>query len=160
MIRILLAIIWIAVGALPARAGSDDWTVVERMLAAQNPCAALKTRQFGQTIGIDQLEDITLREADLALRDDNVTLSFTGRLACQTLERRAAGRRCFGGGDRRGGAVALRLQRHRPDRAAQRLRRQFAPILQALAPTLQLAIADAARPKLVAGCHGFRGDKG
>ena len=59
-------------------------TVVERRLAALQPCSGLRQEAFGATLAIDVLESITLSRAQLDMTDDQVTLSFKGGLSCKT----------------------------------------------------------------------------
>jgi len=59
-------------------------TVIERRLAALEPCGGLKTELAGITFGIDKLEEVALRHAEVRLLGDDVSLSFGGSLSCRT----------------------------------------------------------------------------
>lgn len=61
-------------------------TVVERRIAALEPCKGIQTKIAGITLGIDKLKDVTLRYAKADLSGDSVTLSFAGGLSCRTSE--------------------------------------------------------------------------
>lgn len=59
-------------------------TLVERRLAALEPCSGLKQEILGATLAIDKLERITLSRANLDMTGNLVTLSLQGGLACKT----------------------------------------------------------------------------
>jgi hypothetical protein len=63
---------------------AQDRTVIEQVIAAQNPCGSLKVAQLGVSIGIDQLDYVEIDEVDLTLRGNDVTARLGGRLACRT----------------------------------------------------------------------------
>jgi len=66
-------------------------TVVEKRLAALQPCSSLKVTQdvlgVPVSVGIDKLQGVALSRADIALAGDEVTLSFMGGLSCRTSDR-------------------------------------------------------------------------
>jgi len=68
-------------------------TVVEKRLAALQPCSSLKTTQelMGRpiTLAIDKLIDVTLTSATVSMAGDNVTVSFAGGVSCKTSEQSA-----------------------------------------------------------------------
>lgn len=68
----------------PFPSPAQDRTVVESMIAAQNPCASLKATQFGVSFGVDTLKEIKVDQIDLSLRGEHVSLSMAGRLGCRT----------------------------------------------------------------------------
>lgn len=145
--------LFLAAGAAEAR----ERTVVETLLAASNPCAALSTEVGGQAIGLDALDDVVVRSARATLDGDRLTLSLDGRLSC----RAPAG--AFLQGDAASdvdatAAVSL------ADCAAAEVQvslsgfgGSFASLVEALRPTLEARIAEAARPQLVAACRDLRG---
>jgi hypothetical protein len=63
-------------------------TVVEKRLAALQPCSNLKVTQtvlgLPVTIGIDKLKGVALSRAEIVMAGDDVTLSFVGGLSCRT----------------------------------------------------------------------------
>jgi hypothetical protein len=63
---------------------SQAETVVERQLAALEPCSGLKEGLVGATLAIDKLESITLSRASMDMVGDVVTLTLQGGLACKT----------------------------------------------------------------------------
>ena len=85
----IVAVVLTAFAATPAM----TQTVVEKRLAALQPCSNLKVTQvmFGLpvTIGIDKLKGVTLSRAEIALAGDDVTLSFVGGLSCRTSDHAA-----------------------------------------------------------------------
>ena len=80
----IVAAALMAVTATPAM----TQTVVEKRLAALQPCGGLKVTQnvlgLPVTIGIDKLEGVALSRAEIAMEGDDVTLSFMGGLSCRT----------------------------------------------------------------------------
>ena len=62
-------------------------TVVEKRLAALEPCSALKTSQkmlgVRVAIAIDELEGVVVNRATVTLAGDAVTLSLVGGLSCR-----------------------------------------------------------------------------
>lgn len=133
-------------------------TVIEDLVAAQNPCAGLSTEFMNQPIGIDQLDEVVLREADASLRGDDIVLSLTGRLGCRTSD----------AGLIKGDAsatVSADAEVSLADCEAASVQVQlsdfggsFAGLLGALAPALEDQIAEAVRPKLVETCHDLRAE--
>ncbi|MEM7120269.1 MAG: hypothetical protein AAF563_03260 [Pseudomonadota bacterium] len=71
------------VGLTLSSSSSAD-TIVERRLAALEPCSGLRQEAFGAALAIDVLESVTLSRAQLDMTDDQVTLSFKGGLSCKT----------------------------------------------------------------------------
>lgn len=70
--------------SLPAMAQ----TVVEQRIALLQPCNSLRTEAnvlgLPVTIGIDTLKSVTLSRAEAVMVGNEVTLNFTGGLACRT----------------------------------------------------------------------------
>jgi len=68
-------------------------TVVEKRLAALQPCSNLKLTQkvMGRpvTLAIDKLIDVTLSRATVKMAGDDVTVSFVGGVSCETSEQSA-----------------------------------------------------------------------
>jgi len=58
--------------------------VLERLIVAEQPCSGLKTDTVFGTVGIDRLKHVRVPNADISLRDDLLTISMDGSLACQT----------------------------------------------------------------------------
>jgi hypothetical protein len=85
----MLALALTALTATPAM----SQTVVEKRLAALQPCSNLKLTQklLGRpvTLAIDQLIDVTVSRATIKLAGDNVILDFVGGLSCRTSEQSA-----------------------------------------------------------------------
>lgn len=79
----MLAMALTALIATPAMAQ----TVVEKRLAALEPCSALKTSQkmlgVRVAIAIDELEGVVVNRATVTLAGDAVTLSLVGGLSCR-----------------------------------------------------------------------------
>lgn len=59
-------------------------TILERLIVAEQPCSGLKTYTVFGTVGIDRLKEVRVPAADISLRDDLLTISLNGSLACQT----------------------------------------------------------------------------
>jgi hypothetical protein len=59
-------------------------SVVERRLAALEPCSGLKQDALGATLAIDKLDSVTLSHVQLDMSGDLVTLSLQGGLSCKT----------------------------------------------------------------------------
>ncbi|MFC6461113.1 hypothetical protein ACFP76_11100 [Paracoccus aerius] len=142
-----------AVGQEPATR-----TIIEELVAAQNPCAGLSTEILGQPVGIDRLDEVVLREADASLRGDNILLSLSGRLGCRTSD---AG---FIKGDA-SATVSADAEVSLADCEAPTVQVQlsdfggsFAGLLGALGPVLEEQLAEAMRPKLVEACHDLRAE--
>lgn len=138
-------------------APAQDRTVIEEMIAAQNPCAGLKTEIAGQTVGIDRLQDVTLGAADAALRGDDLTLSFSGRLACAT-----SGSALLKGDASSAVAASADVSLAACENASVEVLLSdfggsFAAVVQALAPVLELQLAETARPMIVDACRRLRG---
>jgi hypothetical protein len=64
-------------------------TVVDRAIANANPCAGLKTKTMVGTIGVDQLKEVHVEEADAAMQGSKLKIRVDGHLACRTSDRAA-----------------------------------------------------------------------
>ena len=80
--RIVLIGTFLASLAVTAPVQAD--TVVERRLAALEPCSDLKQDVYGATLAINKLESIALPHIQVDMTSDQVTLSLQGRLSCET----------------------------------------------------------------------------
>lgn len=152
---------------VPPGAWAQELTVIDAMIAAQNPCAELKTKtktktktKLGITIGIDKLEEVTLKTASASLAGNDVSLAFDGRLACRTSDAAVV----------KGNAaasVAAAAKLSLADCAVESVivtlsdfGGTFGPILQAFAPVIEEEIVAAAKPRLMEACTSFRGTGG
>lgn len=68
-------------------AQSESQTVLERYIYEQNPCQFIKTDTIFGRIGVDYVDRVEFRRADILLRGDIVTVSLEGSLACRTSDR-------------------------------------------------------------------------
>lgn len=144
----------------PTAAAPQERTVIEQMIATQNPCAALQTEIGGITIGIDQLEEVALRTAKAELEGDRVRVSFVGRLACKT-----SGAAAISGNA--AASVTADADLSLADCSLTGLSvnlsefgGSLAPALELLAPALQQQISEMARPRLVEACRQFTAGAG
>lgn len=142
----------------PTSSLAQEMTIVERLLAEQNPCRNLKTTQLGIPIGIDVLQDIALDTAEISLNGNDVSVSLTGRIACQTPEEAI-----FSGSA--AASITANANLFLSDCSIDALEvslndfgGDFGPILEALAPFLEVGLAETARSSLVQACADFRGD--
>lgn len=63
---------------------ADGTSAVEKLIAANNPCAELNITQLGLTVGIDRLQRVSVDGLDMSLRGNDFSLSLAGTLACAT----------------------------------------------------------------------------
>ena len=143
---------------LPATAAPRQRTVIESFVAATDPCTALRTEVGGQVIGLDELEDVEIRTAAATLVGDAMTVSLDGRLSC----RAPAGALLQGDAASDVDATAT-LSLADCEAADVRISLSgfggsLAGIVEALHPSLEARIAEAARPQLVAACRDLLGD--
>lgn len=143
----------------PPDARAQEPTVIEKMIAAQNPCSELKTKTaLGITIGIDKLDEVTLNTASASLDGNDVSLGFDGRLACRTSDAAVVK------GNAATSVVAkakLSLKDCAVDSLTVTLSEfggTFGPILEAFAPALEQEIAAMATSRVIEACRAFRGD--
>lgn len=59
-------------------------TVLEGLIIDANPCANASTELMGLKIGVDQLRSVDVEKASLVIEGDDMALSLTGSLACET----------------------------------------------------------------------------
>lgn len=59
-------------------------TMVEDLIAQQNPCRNLKADLMGTRIGIDKVKSVKVNHANLALDGNHVKMDLSGSLACET----------------------------------------------------------------------------
>ncbi len=91
----LLLRAWMLVFTLTAFTATSamSQTVVEKRLAALQPCSNLKltSKVLGRpvTLGIDKLIGVTLSRATVTMAGDDVTVSFVGGVSCETSEQSA-----------------------------------------------------------------------
>ena len=71
-----------AAAMLPVPAQAEN--VISSMVKEVNPCSGLKVDIGIWEIGIDRFKSADIERADVALRGDEVSASFAGKLACQT----------------------------------------------------------------------------
>lgn len=69
-----------AINVSAAHAG----TMVEDLIAQQNPCRELKAELMGSNIGIDKVKHVKVNHANLALNGNDVKVDLAGSLACET----------------------------------------------------------------------------
>ncbi|MFT3973096.1 MAG: hypothetical protein QM699_06515 [Amaricoccus sp.] len=138
-------------------AGASERTVVEELIAAQNPCQGLRTKQFGVSIGVDRLKDVRLDTATVHLQGDRLSMDLDGRLACET----SPGAAISGDAAATVRAEAeLALADCAIDALDVRLTDfggSLGPILAAFAPRIEAELRKAAEPKLRAACRDLRG---
>lgn len=148
----------LTVGLLaPVAASAAPRTVVEEIIAAQNPCQGLRTEQFGLTIAVDRLKDVRLDNATVRLEGDRLSMDLDGRLACET----PAGAAFAGDA---AATVAAEAELTLADCAIETLDvglsdfgGSLGPILAAFAPTVEAELKRAAAPKLRDACLELRG---
>lgn len=136
---------------------AEEPTVVEALIAAQNPCEDFKTERFGVTIGIDKLREVRLRTARAELDGNDISLSFEGHLACETSDVAV-----LTGDAATSISAATQLSLSDCSISAfditlSEFAGTFGGLLRAFAPHLEQEIAAATRPKLIEACQKFRG---
>ena len=147
--------------AIPARAADprpdDGRTVVEALIAGENPCKQLQTRQFGMTLGVEKLKDVHLDSATIRLDGNQVSLDFSGRLACETSPGAAFTGDAAATVVASAGLSLADCSIDALDVALSDFGGTFGPILAALAPTIEAEIRKTAAPKIRDACRDFRG---
>ena len=133
-------------------------SVIERLIAEQNPCKDLEGTRFGVPFDIAVLQEVALEGAEISLHGDDVSATFAGRLACRTSDD------AFLSGTA-AASVQMSASLSLADCSIETLEvslgdfgGDFGPILQALAPLLEVALEEAARSPLVHACQDFGGD--
>ena len=145
---------------LSSAALSQERTVVEELIVDQNPCAGLVTEQLGQRIGIEELESISLPEADIALRGDNLTVRFSGALACKAPEGSIIIGNASADISAEGRLSLATCETESLSVSLSNFRGTFGTLLAAIGPELETELAEKARSALVQGCREFRGRSG
>lgn len=153
----VLALVGLAL-APAASATERTRTVVEQRVAEMNPCAALTAEFGGQTVGLDTLDDVVVRSARATLDGDAVTFTLDGRLSCRI------GTGALLQGDAASdvsvtAAVSL-ADCTQADISVSlgAFGGSFASILDALHPTIEARLAEAARPRIADACRDLRGE--
>lgn len=72
------------VAAAPDIGLSQTRTVVEQMIATQNPCSTLRVNVMGMSVGVDTLDALRVDVFDVSTRGDDLMIELSGRLACRT----------------------------------------------------------------------------
>jgi len=137
------------------QAGSAE-TVVEKRVAAAQPCSGLKTKAFGVSIGIDKLDRVEVGSAAFNLKGDQVTMDLKGSLACKTSDN-AVVRGDASVNINATGAVNLADCEHATVTVdATDFGGQFAPLVQAAwDPSIKPKIEAEARKMLTEACTKF-----
>ncbi|CAN5629817.1 hypothetical protein BH23PSE1_BH23PSE1_14920 [soil metagenome] len=128
-------------------------TVVEQRLAEANLCGGLRTEQLGQTIGIDVLEDVEVREADVSLRGDDLALSLAGRLACRSSDDSIIAGNASADVAARAELLLSDCTISALDLDVENFGGSFGTALSAFAPQIEQALADEARSLLLCACR-------
>lgn len=154
----ILATLVAAGGIASAAQAREPRTVVEELIAAENPCQGLRTKQFGMTIGVDTLKDVRLDTATIRLEGDRLSMDLDGWLACES----APGAGISGDAEATVQAEAgLTLAQCDVETLDVRLGDfggSFGPILAALAPTIEAELRKTAEPRLREVCRQLRGN--
>lgn len=158
--RLILLVAFAGAVPPPAAATAQERTVVEQLIATQNPCAALQTEIGGITIGIDQLEEVTLRTARAELEGDDVRVSFAGRLACRTSGAAAISGNAAASITADAGLSLADCSITGLSVSLSEFGGSLAPAIELLSPALQQQITEMARPRLVEACRQFTGAGG
>ncbi len=76
--------LYLSIGSVITLPTAHAGTMVEDLIAQQNPCRNLKADLMGTRIGIDKLKRVKVSHANLALDGNNVKVDLSGSLACET----------------------------------------------------------------------------
>ncbi|TNC64003.1 hypothetical protein [Rubellimicrobium roseum] len=134
---------------------AQEMSVIERLIAEQYPCKDLEGTQLGIPFDISVLQDVSLDGAEISLREDKVSATFAGRLACRTSDNAVLSSDAAASvqmsaslslADCSIGALEVVLSEFGGD---------FGPILEVLAPVLEVVLEEAARGSLVQACQDF-----
>lgn len=115
---LLLAVFGVVAAMPPVSARAAEPTVIDQLIAAQNPCSGLKASAGSVSIGLDELENVALEQADVSLRGDDISVSLAGSFACHSASGAAFERGCHrtvvarGLFDQEFGGPSARLRRH------------------------------------------------
>lgn len=142
--------------SLAVLAQDADRTIVERLIAAENPCSQVRGKVLGVTIGIDQLEDVTLGTASIDLAGDDLSVALTGRLGCKTSDAAAFIGSASAAVSARASLSLATCDVESYSVTLSEFEGRFGDILGALAEPIEQEIVSATRPRLVSACTKFR----
>lgn len=74
----------LAILSAPTTVHAQSGTVVERMLARENPCQALRVNMLGMNVAIDRLDAVEVTSVEMSIERDNLIVELLGRLSCST----------------------------------------------------------------------------
>ena len=140
----------------PVHAG----TMVEDLIAEQNPCKELKAQLMGSQIGIDKVKQVKVNHANLALNGNDVKVDLSGSLACET------GPSSMVEGDASAdlkASAAASLTDCKVNSVSVKLSNfggTFRDILVALQPSLQQSLQQEIKTRVEEGCKEFRAGSG
>lgn len=154
---ITATILLAAAGTSAARA-SEPRTVVEDLIAAENPCQGLRTKQLGMTIGVDKLKDVRLDTATIHLEGDRLSMDLDGWLACESAPGAGISGDAAATVQAEAGLTLAKCDIETLDVRLSDFGGSFGPILAALAPTIEAELRKTAEPKLREICRQFRGN--
>lgn len=132
-------------------------TVVEDLIAAQNPCQGLRIKQFGMTIGVDRLKDVRLDTATLRLEGDRLSMDLDGRLTCETSPDSGFSGDAAATVQAEAGLTLADCAIETIDVRLSDFGGSLGPILAAFAPTIEAELKKSAEPKLRDACRDIRG---
>jgi hypothetical protein len=67
---------------VPGVALAQGKSVVERMMAQQNPCRALRVNLLGSSVALDRLDDLAVTSVEVSILRDEMIAEVLGRLSC------------------------------------------------------------------------------
>lgn len=73
-----------AILSVPTTAHTQSGTVVERMLARENPCRALRVNMLGMNVALDRLDAVEVTSVEMSIQRDSMIVELLGRLSCST----------------------------------------------------------------------------
>lgn len=74
----------LAIFMAPSAGIAQSGTVIERMLARENPCRALRVNMLGMNVAIDRLDAVEVSSFEMSIQRDNLIVELLGRLSCST----------------------------------------------------------------------------
>lgn len=74
----------LAICLTPSLTFAQSSTVIERMLAKENPCRALQVNALGMSVAINRLDDVNVTSFEISVQRDNLIMELLGRLSCST----------------------------------------------------------------------------
>ena len=154
--RRTIVVLCLSIGAVSALPTAHAGTMVEDLIAEQNPCKELKAQLMGSNIGIDKVKRVKVNHANVALNGNHVKVDLSGSLACETgpssmvvgdasadLKASAAASLT----DCKVNAVSVKLSNFGGT---------FRDILAALQPSLQESLKQEIKTRVEEGCREFR----